>query len=155
MHAFPSVAIWSKLTQVTCCSLFSGKWKSVLTSAAQFFTGLASADLAAQANLMGCPVEEQHCYDLVLYVNCTIWPCAAGGRCDCHWTYYDPNNPDSGGYCEDNDPGNSESICPTKEVRRHTWHHLPILSATFIHVSMHSHTVNAFTGDADDGRYPT
>ena len=125
----------------------------MLTSAAQFFTGLASADLAAQANLMGCPVEEQHCYDLVLSVNCTIWPCAAGGRCDCHWTYYDPNNPDSGGYCEDNDPGNSESICPTEEVR--WWHHLPILSATSIRVSRHSHIVNAFTGDANDGRYST
>ena len=96
----------------------------MFTSADQFFSGLASADLALKANIMGCPVEEEQCYNLVDQPSCE--PCGLGGRCDCHWSYYDQMNPDSGGYCEDNDPGDSQSICPTEEVR--LWHQM--LSAT-------------------------
>jgi hypothetical protein len=107
-------------------ALFSGKWKSVFTSADQFFSGLASADLALKANIMGCPVEEEQCWNLVDQPSCE--PCGVGGRCDCHWSYYDQMNPDSGGYCEDNDPGDSQSICPTEEVR--LWHQM--LSATLL-----------------------
>ena len=98
----------------------------MLTSANQFFSGLASADLAMKANIMGCPVEVEQCWNLVDQPSCE--PCGIGGRCDCNWNYYDQINPDSGGYCADNNPEDSQSICPTEEVRMRP--HNVMLSAT-------------------------